>query len=202
MRMKRHGAPMLGTMALLCGLFPVPAAAHLNPSGMGPVYDGLLHFFLSPEDAVPVVALALYAGLRGPHYGRRALFLLPASWLVGCILGTMFQWTASWPVSAIGFLVFGGLLAANAQWSLSTVSVLVVLLGLVHGWMDGAGLRWSFSLLGVYMGLVGAIFVLMALMSALVIRLERPWERIAVRVMGSWIVASGLLLLGWAARSR
>jgi hypothetical protein len=30
--------------------------------------------------------------------------------------------------------------------------------------------------------------------------LRPPWARIAVRVAGSWIVATGLLLLGWAAR--
>jgi hypothetical protein len=41
-----------------------------------------------------------------------------------------------------------------------------------------------------------------ALVSALVIKLRPPWTKIAVRVIGSWIVASGLLLLGWAARGR
>jgi hydrogenase/urease accessory protein HupE len=202
MRMKRDGAAMLATMALLGGLFPVPAAAHLNPTGMGPVYDGLLHFWLSPEDVAPVVALSLFAGLRGPAYGRRALWVLPVSWFVGCLLGTIFQWGPSWPVSAIGFLVFGGLVAANARWPLSIMTVLAAGLGLTHGWLNGAGLRWSLSLLAVFAGLAGAIFVLVALVSALVIALRPPWTRIAVRVIGSWIVASGLLLLGWAARVR
>jgi hydrogenase/urease accessory protein HupE len=167
---------------------------------MGPVYDGLLHFLLSPEDIVPVVALALLAGLRGPEYGRRALFLLPVSWFAGCFLGTMFQWAASWPVAAISFLVFGGLVAGNAQLSLRTMTVLAGSLGLVHGWMNGAGVPWSFSLFGTYAGLVGGVFVVVALVSAFVIKLRPPWARIAVRVAGSWIVASGLLLLGWAAR--
>ena len=138
------------------------------------MYDGLLHFFLSPEDIVPVVALALLAGLRGPEYGRRALFLLPASWFVGCFLGTMFQWAASWPVAAISFLVFGGLVAANAQVSLRAMTVLAGLLGLVHGWMNGAGVPWSFSLIGAYAGLVAGVFVVVALVSAFVIRLRPP----------------------------
>jgi urease accessory protein len=181
-------------------LYPSPASAHLNSTGMGPMYDGLLHFFLSPEDIVPVVALALLAGLRGPEYGRRALFLLPASWFVGCFLGTMFQWTVSWPVAAISFLVFGGLVAANAQLSVRTMTVLAGVLGLVHGWMNGAGVPWSLSLVGAYAGLVAGLFVVVALVSAFVIRLQPPWTRIAVRVAGSWIVATGLLLLGWAAR--
>jgi hydrogenase/urease accessory protein HupE len=199
-RMKRDCLAMLATMAAVFCLYPLPAAAHLNSTGMGPIYDGLLHFFFSPEDIVPVVALALLAGLRGPEYGRRALFLLPASWFVGCFLGTMFQRAASWPVAAISFLLFGGLVAANAQLSLRTMTVLAGVLGLVHGWMNGAGVRWSFSLVGVYTGLVGGIFLVVALVSAFVIKLRPPWARIAVRVAGSWIVASGLLLLGWAAR--
>jgi hydrogenase/urease accessory protein HupE len=112
----------------------------------------------------------------------------------------MFQWAVSWPVAAISFLIFGGLVAANAQLSLRSMTVLASLLGLVHGWMNGVGVRWSFSLVGAYAGLVGGILVVVALVSAFVIKLRPPWARIAVRVAGSWIVASGLLLLGWAAR--
>ena len=88
-RMKRARLAILATATAVFCLWPPPASAHLNSTGMGPVYDGLLHFLLSPEDIVPVVALAMFAGLRGPEYGRRALFLLPASWFVGCFLGTM-----------------------------------------------------------------------------------------------------------------
>jgi urease accessory protein len=198
--MKRKSLLVSAAMFVVFFLCPPPASAHLNSTGMGPMYDGLLHFFLSPEDIVPVVALALLAGLRGPEYGRRALFLLPASWFLGCFLGTMFQRTVSWPVAAISFLVFGGLVAANAQLSLRTMTVLAGSLGLVHGWMNGAGVPWSLSLVGAYAGLVAGIFVVVALVSAFVIKLQPPWTRIAVRVAGSWIVATGLLLLGWAAR--
>jgi urease accessory protein len=198
--MKCKSLFVLATMIVVFLLCPSPASAHLNSTGMGPMYDGLLHFFLSPEDIVPVIALALLAGLRGPEYGRRALLLLPASWFVGCFLGTMFQWAASWPVAAISFLVFGGLVAADAQVSLRAMTLLAGLLGLVHGWMNGAGVPWSLSLIGAYAGLVAGVFVVVALVSALVIKLRPPWTRIAVRVAGSWIVATGLLLLGWAAR--
>jgi len=50
------------------------------------------------------------------------------------------------------------------------------------------------------MGFVFAVFVLVALTAAFVVRMRWPWSRIAVRVSGSWIAASGLLLLGWAMR--
>jgi urease accessory protein len=34
------------------------------------------------------------------------------------------------------------------------------------------------------------------------VQLRASWARIAVRVVGSWIAASGLLMLGWAGRGR
>jgi len=49
---------------------------------------------------------------------------------------------------------------------------------------------------------VFAVFVLVALAAAFVVRLRADWARIAVRVAGSWIAASGLLMLGWAVRTR
>ncbi len=47
------------------------------------------------------------------------------------------------------------------------------------------------------LGTVGTLFALVSLVTGLVVSLERPWTRIAVRVAGSWIVAVGLLYLGW-----
>jgi len=42
------------------------------------------------------------------------------------------------------------------------------------------------------------VFVLIVLAAALVVQLRAHWARIAVRVAGSWIAASGLLMLGWS----
>ncbi len=50
-------------------------------------------------------------------------------------------------------------------------------------------------------GIVTALFVMVALAAAMVVALRAGWARIAVRVMGSWIAAVGLLLLGWSLRA-
>jgi len=50
-------------------------------------------------------------------------------------------------------------------------------------------------------GLAAALFVSSAVVVAFVVQLRQPWTRIAVRVLGSWIAASGLLMLGWAMHS-
>jgi hypothetical protein len=36
------------------------------------------------------------------------------------------------------------------------------------------------------------------LIASLVVALREQWTQVAVRVAGSWIAASGLLMLGWA----
>ena len=180
----------------------VPGEAHLNSTGMGPFYDGLMHFLMSPEDIIPVLALALLAGLRGADFGRRALLVLPSAWLLGSLFGLAAAAKGNALVPAIWFVLLGGLLAANAKLSLRLTTVLAALLGLYHGYLNGTGMPQSASAVVVLLGLVSAIFVLVALAAAFVVQLRAQWARIAVRVAGSWIAASGFLMLGWAVRTR
>jgi hydrogenase/urease accessory protein HupE len=185
--------------AVMC---PAPAHAHLNSTGMGPLYDGSMHFVTSPEDLAPTLALALFAGLRGARYGREALFALPSAWLAGGLLGlTASAMNGNAIFSAIWFLLLGGLLAADAKLSLRAAFALAVLVGLYHGYLNGSGMGQSGFAAVALLGLVFAVFVLVALTAAFVVRLRAEWTRIGVRVAGSWIASVGLLLLGWAARS-
>ena len=180
-----------------------PAEAHLNSTGMGPVYDGLMHFLMSPEDFIPVLALALLAGLRGASHGRRALFTLPIAWLIGGLLGiTVTASNGNAVLSAVTFLQFGGLLATNAKLSLRATTILAAAFGLYHGFLNGMGMGpLGVSTLAL-LGLAFAVFVLVALAAAFVVQLRTHWARTAVRVAGSWAAACGLLMLGWAFRAR
>ena len=191
---------LMGGVAIAIALSPQPAEAHLNSTGMGPVYDGLLHFLLSPEDILAVLALALLAGQRGPAHGRRALFVLPAAWLAGGLLGLTVTATVGATLTFVSFLLLGGLLAADAPLSLRASTALAALIGLFHGYMNGAGMGRPADGALALLGIVFAVFVLVALVSSFVVSLRQQWARIAVRVVGSWIVASGLLMFGWAVR--
>jgi hydrogenase/urease accessory protein HupE len=178
-----------------------PAEAHLNSTGIGPIYDGLMHFLMSPEDLIPVLALALWTGLRGVSYGRRLLFALPCAWLFGGVIGLAASATnGNTVLSSVWFIVLGALLAGNINLSVRVAMILAVLLGLYHGYLNGTGMGVSGYAAIALLGLVFAVFVLTALTAAFVVKLRAEWTRIAVRVVGSWIVASGLLLLGWALR--
>jgi hydrogenase/urease accessory protein HupE len=195
--------PLYCFIAFAGFLLTLPAEAHLNSTGMGPFYDGLMHFLMSPEDIVPVLALALLAGLRGADYGRRTLFVLPTAWLSGGLAGLSVAPANTHPfVAAAWFLLLGGLLAGDAPLSLNVTTALAALLGIYHGYLNGTGMGQSLSVTVVLLGLAFAVFVLVALAASFVVRLRASWARIAVRVGGSWIAASGLLMLGWAVRAR
>ena len=195
-RMQVRAVAMLA-VALACG----PAHAHLNSTGMGPLYDGLMHFLTSPEDLVPALALALLAGLRGVPHGRRLMFTLPAAWLLGSLFGLPAATVSAGMLGAsLWFLALGGLVVADAKLSLRAMTALGALLGLVHGYLNGAGMGLSLSAVVAALGLASAVFVLVVLVAALVVRVRAHWARIAVRVAGSWIAASGLLMLGWSVR--
>ena len=196
--MKRRWLP-IAALVLLCA--PGLAQAHLVTTGMGPVYDGIGHLLLSPEDLVPALGLSLYAGLRGATAGRRTMFLLPLAWFAAGLAGLMVHSVPALPAPALSFLVIGVLVAADLRLPAGAVAALAVLIGLVHGFFNGASLNQGAGTPGL-LGIVVMLFVLVALASALVVSLKKPWMRNAVRVLGSWIAASGLLLLGWSLASR
>ena len=191
------------TGAALAGLLMCASAeAHLASTGMGPVYDGLLHFLTSPGDLVPAFALALLAGLRGPDHGRRAMFALAAAWLLGILVGATFAvvnvgswWVGCW------LLLLGGLVVADMKLSARALALLSACVGVLHGFLNGTGLGLSIPAVVAAVGLSAAVFVLVALVAAFVVNLRANWARVAVRVGGSWIAASGLLMLGWSLRS-
>lgn len=176
--------------------------AHLMNSGFGPFYDGLLHLFLTPEELLPVVALSLLAGMRGPRFGRVVLFALPSAWLLGSLAGRRVPAHAALPwIAAVLTLALGALVAADRNLPYFSVALLAAGLGLWNGVGNGMELAQSDSATFVTgLGTASGVFVVVALLAALSSSVRVPWAKIAVRVAGSWIAASGLFMLGWSLR--
>ncbi|MEJ2471804.1 MAG: HupE/UreJ family protein [Desulfuromonadales bacterium] len=199
---RRVGPPRrIGGLFLIALLWPTAAEAHLVNTGLGPLYDGISHLLLSMEDLLPVLAIALLAGLNGPVAGRRSLFALSGAWLAGGALGystglNVFPDT----ITCLSFLILGGLTAADRRLSPHLVLALAITLGLVHGWLNGVALQTDELEFLSLVGIDATVFVLIGLISAVVIAMKAVWMRIVVRVAGSWIAASGLLMLGWSLR--
>ena len=197
----RRCAPAAVAVAALL-IWPASARAHLTDTGLGPVYDGIAHLLLSFDDLLPVVALALLAGLNGAGAGRVVLFALPAVWLAcGMVAAVVAGPAPPAAVTSLSMVALGLLTAVSVRLAQPAVMAIALALGLMHGWLNGAAIAAAGREAIGLVGIAGTIFVIVALTSALVVSLKVPWARIAVRVAGSWVAASGLLTLGWALRT-
>jgi hydrogenase/urease accessory protein HupE len=193
--------PYAAIVALSAALLPAVAQAHLVTTGLGPVYDGISHVLVSPDDLVPVIAMALLAGLNGPAAGRRTLFVLTGAWLTGGVAGLLVAGPAiPGAATTASFLVLGVLVAADRRLAPATVALVASALGILHGWLNGAGIAASGREALALAGIGAAVFVVVALVAAFVSSLKAGWSRVAVRVAGSWVAAIGLLMLGWGLR--
>jgi hydrogenase/urease accessory protein HupE len=129
------------------------------------------------------------------------LFALPLTWLIGGLIGIQFDQEISLPVlNTLSFLIVGILVAADKKLPLAFIYGLAMVLGLLHGFLNGTAMAQAGGGFLSLMGIAAGIFVIVALVSAFVISIQRVWARIAVRIAGSWITAIGLLMLGWAYR--
>ena len=195
----RNKSLLLTTAAFL--LVSNSSQGHLLNSGFGPFYDGLAHPFLVADDLLPVVALALLAGLRGTRCGRRVAFALPAAWLAGMVAARVVL-VPSEPMWLTGLvtIILGALVAADLSLPAAVVTGLAAAAGATHGFGNGRELAAANGGLLAMAGIGCALFVVVAIVTGQVAALRSPRARIVVRVAGSWIAAIGLLMLGWALR--
>jgi urease accessory protein len=200
--MMRGKWPLTGILLLGSAMiWPTSADAHLVNTGFGSFYDGVVHLALTVEDLLMVLGLALYAGMCGATTARSLVWGLPLAWLGGGLLGMALPSWGEFPfTSVISFMVVGGLVAADLQLPRMAVLALGSVAGLLHGYANGTTMAQRYHGGLALMGTVTEVFIAMALVSALVISRRTEWERIVVRVGGSWIAAIGMLMLGWMAR--
>ena len=168
-----------------------PAAhAHMLNTGLGPFYDGLAHLFVSPED-----------GLRCANFGRTLLFVLPVALLAGSFAGRFSPMPLTLPaLTAALTVILGGLVAADRSVSVTLVAGCGLLLGLLHGLLNGSEFAKQHAIISSSVGVSFALFVVVSLLAGQVTTVRAAWTRLAVRVAGSWISATGLLMLGWTLR--
>ena len=85
--------------------------------------------------------------------------------------------------------------------TLKSFTAIVVVMGFVHSVLNGVALKESDGILGL-IGIMATLFVIVAIVSAFIVSLKKPWTRIVVRVAGSWVAAIGMLMFGWLMRGQ
>lgn len=165
-------------------------------AGIGEFYGGILHPLLVPAHALALVLLALLAGQGGMSGLRRChLGFLPALSLGLVLAGTGMGPTFSPEPPLLLTSALAGLLVVS-QWrppmpvfyaAGAGVGLLLGLDSAPEGLAPGPA---AASLLGT--GL--SAFVCLLLLADLSDRARQDWQRIALRVLGSWGTASATLV--------
>lgn len=176
---------------------PAGAAwAHGEIKGVGAFYSGVLHPYISPAHLIALIALGLLFGQRGVLPSRPAMGALVAALALGLWLSLKLP---GLPEPDPLLLVLGTLFGLSVvlarpwpSWALVPLSALAGLAVGLGSAPDGmAPAQRSAALIGT---LVGATLCA-ACLAGMVHHLHRPWTRVGVRVLGSWLSASAILVL-------
>jgi urease accessory protein len=182
-------------LTLLILLLVAPAAAAHPIKGVGDFYAGVLHPLTVLEFLLPWIALALFAGQQGRKAALLTLGIFPLALVSGGVLALIVPlptWVEAVNLAIIPIL---GLAVASALSCPSVVTVLLVtVIGLLHGLANGAEITGTISPWRFIPGLAAVAVLVIAYGVGIVRSLKKPWTRIAVRVVGSWIAAAGIMV--------
>jgi urease accessory protein len=95
-------------------------------------------------------------------------------------------------------VVAGGLVAATVRLPRIAAIALAAAMGITHGYTNAEGMSVATKPYLLIPGLAVAGLLVPFYCTAVVRSLKPFWMQIAVRVAGSWIAATGILVLGMA----
>lgn len=175
---------------------PLPAFAH-PMQGVGDFYAGMLHPIVSLETALPLVAISLLAGQQRRETAIRLLTAFPAALLVGALLAARADAPSKLILVELILTAALGILVAFAR-HLPNWLVLApgIGIGLCAGWSNASEAFGQVSAIRFVAGLVVIGLLLLVYGNGLVRNLKAEWAQVAVRVVGSWIAAVSILVLG------
>ena len=181
-----------------------PADAHIVASRLGDFYAGALHPVTGLEDVILWVALGVLAGTQPERRARWLVPLFPLGLLAGLLLGLGFSVTAD-PLlpDAAMMVMIGGLLAAAFRLPAPLLYTVGLALALLRGVANASGVAADTDRVLFAAGFVAAGYAAITLAAAATAAFRRPvpgWRDVAIRAVGSWIAAIGLMLGGFALR--
>jgi urease accessory protein len=162
---------------------------------MNAILRGVIDFAI-PTHLLAAVALGLLAG----QSARRFPFLPLIALAFGLILGSLaIAHGLGETPAAMVLLVLAAVGAAFVAAAWSTPAWIATLLAVLAGAMLPLNAPphaiTIANAIAEQIGFAAAALATFSLISIIAIRMTRPWQRIGVRIIGSWIVASAMLVV-------
>jgi len=197
--MIRFAMPAL-MMALL--LLPyTPLQAHISSEGIIDTYSGLLHPFTEPAHLVTIIVLGLILTQQGktvPPYG----------WASFCMAAFAGLLTSLMPVTmtvAPALLLLSAILGALVAGKLSLHIYLCIFFSSICGFILGYDSTPGPAAIGILIvtiiGTTAGIGIALLVVIVVGESCKKYWQQIAIRVVGSWITASAILVFALGLKS-
>ncbi|RYZ12134.1 MAG: hypothetical protein EOO70_09280, partial [Myxococcaceae bacterium] len=165
--------------------------------------NGALHPLMTPAHVLVLLAAGLLCGQNARDKDGNPLRVF-APVLAAALLATLAPFLSGelWQPVVIGAsLVLAALVALDLRLPRAAVIVLTVLSAIIIGLDSGAAADTLAAkvktLAGTWVTASAVVFYISACASNAA---GKPWARTAIRVIGSWIVAIGLMVLAFALR--
>ncbi|WFU22238.1 HupE/UreJ family protein [Bradyrhizobium sp. CB1717] len=202
--MKLNSARLLIAAAMLVAGGSA-AEAHIVAARLGDFYMGVVHPLTDLQDIVLWTATGVLAGTLGAAKGRWLIAVFPLGLLIGLLLGHVFGAASTQLADAAMMLAIGLLLAAAAQVPTMLLCAMAFAVAVIRGAANGADLAPETDRLLFAAGLTCVGYAAITLTMALTAVFKRTnsdsatsWRAIAVRALGGWIAAIGLMMASLA----
>ena len=177
-------------------LVPEPALAHVPFEGLSDLYNGILHPVFVPAHLLLLIAAGLYLGKHGSK-------VIPAVLMVFILFTTAGLVAAGFSIGGEveslllgGSVILGILVSANFGVPTPLCLIVAALTGFTIG-LDSAqevltGKAKIFSLIGSGFGICLLFLYPLAFADHFS---DKNWQKIGIRIVGSWVAASSFLVL-------
>ena len=176
-------------------LLLAPTLAHASVPHDVSFAAGAVHVLTEPDHLLAILALALLAG----QVGRRALLWTPAGLSAGLVIGALSG--AALPplqqveaVNLFSIAILGALVALRAPLPIAVPGVLGLVFGWGHGYANALDIGGRMPPPAFVLGVTAGALLVVVSVSVTTTFLRVRWQAIAVRAVGSWICAIGLMV--------
>lgn len=187
---------IIGVLVLLIFIFPKFVYAHGSFASVNRGYNGFLHPLFVPAQILAILSLGILLGQQSQNYLKFTIisFLLSCAFeAILTLLNTNINMETQLLILSI---VIGLLIAIDHKFSLGLYICLAIATGLLLGLdsehQDLSGREKYFTLMGCWVGLwtcLSGVLIFADKMKT------KEWQKIILRVIGSWVAASAVLAI-------
>ena len=184
--------PRLASAGILAA--PGLADAHVSSGGIVDSYSGLLHPFTEPLHIMTIVGLGLMLSQQGRSIPPVGWFSYCAAALAGLVVSsTGFVWPAGSILIVLAF-VLGVMVAGKPFLPRQFCVAAAILAGFVLGTDSISPIAETGKLLVTIFSTTTGLAIALLIVIGWGDYFTRDWQKIGIRVLGSWVAASALLV--------